>query len=209
MSVANHCERFRPLRGGIVIVTQARQHYGTLGMIVTRNGIDRWGLTCVHVLGPVGGPVPGNDAVFQPDDSAAQHRIGLTDSACADALLDCAAFKIDSSVAIANEILGIGPLGRSRDPQIGDQVSKSGRSTGVTEGMVVNVSGDIVTIELRANFPNAYDVSEGGDSGAIWCDIFTRAPLALHTSGSSGGFSIARAVRLSAVFAALNLSELP
>ena len=64
MSSQNHCEHFRPLRGGIVVVAATRQQFGTLGIIVTQTGSDRWGLTCAHVLGPVGGPVPQGDAVF-------------------------------------------------------------------------------------------------------------------------------------------------
>src|SRR5262245_31539092 len=136
MSVPNHSEHFRPLRGGIVIVAAARQHYGTLGMVLTRTGGDRWGLTCAHVLGPVGGPVPNNDDVFQPDTSSAGFNIGLTDATCADLVLDCAAFPITPGIRTTAEILGIGKPAAPLAPAVGMSLIKSGRSTGITEGEV-------------------------------------------------------------------------
>src|SRR5262245_43725418 len=104
--MTNHNEHYRPLRGGILIVARTENNFGTLGMVVTRTGADRWGLTCGHVLGPLPGPVPDADPVFQPDGTMAAFRIGATDAAVADAALDCAAFRIDSGIVASREILG-------------------------------------------------------------------------------------------------------
>jgi hypothetical protein len=67
----NHCEHFRPLRGGIVMVAATRQHFGTLGLIVTSTGADRWALTAAHVVAASGGAMPPADPVFQPDMTVA------------------------------------------------------------------------------------------------------------------------------------------
>jgi endonuclease G len=186
----NHCEHFRPLRGGIVIVAGTRQHFGTLGMVVTQTGADRWGLTCAHVLGPVGGPVPQGDAVFQPGNSAASFRIGATVAARADHLLDCAAFLIDQGLTACAEILGIGTTATPASPQADMRVVKSGRSTGLTEGVIESVNGTAVKVRLHPSFPLAYDLSEGGDSGVVWCDRATLSPVALHTGGTTSGPSV-------------------
>jgi hypothetical protein len=209
MSVTNHSEHFRPLRGGIVIVAATRQSFGTLGMVATSDGTDRWGLTCAHVLGPLNGTVPTADPVFQPDTSVTAFRVGHTVTARSDQGLDCAAFLIDSAVLTTGEILGIGAPQAPTAPAVGMRVVKSGRSTGITEGVVDSVAGGDVRIKLRADFPGAYELSEPGDSGAIWCDLKTRAPLALHRSGSSGIASVAVASDLRAVLAALSLRPLP
>jgi len=204
----NHCEHFRPLRGGIVIVAATRQHFGTLGMIATRTGADLWGLTAAHVLGPVGGPVPENDTVFQPDNSSSSFRVGATVATRADQALDCAAFAIDPGVTATPEVLGIGTLAAPIAPVEKMRVVKSGRSTGVTEGLIDRVSGTAVTIRLLAAFPLAYDLSAVGDSGAVWVDEATLAPVALHTGGTTSGPSIASAFDIRAVLTSLGLSPL-
>lgn len=208
MSVQNHSEHFRPLRGGIVIVAASRLHYGTLGIVLTRTSSDRWGLTCAHVLGPVGGPVPNADPVFQPDTSSASFQVGVTDGVCADPALDCAAFRINVGVSATSELLGIGAPAPPTAAFVGMRLIKSGRSTGVTEGQVHSVVGSVVSIRLLTSFPAAYDLSEPGDSGSIWCEATTHAPVALHTSGTSGGLSAATAVDITSVLTALDLRPL-
>jgi hypothetical protein len=198
MAVANHCMRYRPLRGGVVIVAGARNHYGTLGMILTSDGRDRWGLTCAHVLGPVGGPVPEGDPVFQPDTSQPSLVVGRTTAAMADPHMDAAAFHVHGDVGTAAEILGMGRVASPVEPAVGMRVVKSGRSTGVTEGAVTAVVGDEVKIGVPGDLPPGYDLSDPGDSGAVWCTVDGRAPVALHRAGSDGAAS-AIAIRLTAV----------
>ena len=209
MSSQNHSEHFRPLRGGIVVVAAARQHFGTLGMVVTRTGTDRWGLTCAHVLGPVGGPVPQGDAVFQPDNTAISFRVGASVATRADHALDCAAFLIDAGVTTSKEILGIGTPSAPMAPIAGMRVVKSGRSTEITEGVISVVNGTRIEIKLHSEFPAAYDLSDPGDSGAVWLEQSTRAPVALHRSGTTSGPSFASGVDINAVLAVLGLAMLP
>jgi hypothetical protein len=209
MASQNHTEHFRPLRGGIVVEAATRQHFGTLGMIVTRTGVDRWGLTCAHVLGPFGGPVPQGDLVFQPDNTAAAFRVGATVAARADQTLDCAAFLIDAGITTSNEILGIGPPAAPIAPVVGMRVFKSGRSTEITEGVISAVTGTTVAIALHPDFPAAYDLSDPGDSGAVWFEQSRRAPVALHRAGTTSGPSAATASDINAVLASLGLVPLP
>jgi hypothetical protein len=77
-----------------------------MGMIVTADGVDRWGLTCAHVLGPQNAMMPNADPVFQPDSSAAAFRVGHTVAARSHLTLDGAALLIDASVTPSNESWG-------------------------------------------------------------------------------------------------------
>lgn len=193
MSVQNHCEHFRPLVGGVVIVAAQRQSYGTLGAVVRSGSGQLWGLTCAHVLGPPGGPVPDGDAVFQPDTSAASHRVGRTNSDRSDQALDAAAFEIDAGVLASSRILGVRTHHIMLDPVVGMHVIKSGRSTGVTEGVVDRLDDRAVHIRLLSEFPRAYDLSDAGDSGSVWCEFSSGKPTALHRGGTAGhaeGFAI-------------------
>jgi hypothetical protein len=207
--MSNHNEHFRPLRGGIVIVARTENNFGTLGMVVTKTGVDRWGLTCGHVLGPLAGPVPPADPVFQPDNSATTFRVGETVSTVADPTLDCAAFRIDAGIPISKEILGIGTPAAPKAPATGMRVIKSGRSTEVTEGEIDSVTGARVEIKLRSDYPAAYDLSDPGDSGAVWFEQSTLAPVALHRAGTTSGPSFAFASDITAVLTRLGLSMLP
>lgn len=209
MPSQNHSEHFRPLRGGIVVVAATRQHFGTLGMVVTLTGIDRWGLTCAHVLGPVGGPVPQADTVFQPDNSAASFRVGATVAARSDQTLDCAAFLINPGVTTSKEILGIGTPAAPIAPAAGMRVVKSGRSTEITEGVINVVTGTTIEVKLHPDFPAAYDLSDPGDSGAVWFEQSSRAPIGLHRAGTTSGPSFATATDITAVLTALGFSMLP
>jgi hypothetical protein len=132
-----------------VVVAATRQHFGTLGMVLTRTGPGRWGLTCGHVLGPVGGPVPEGDTVFQPDSTATSFRVGVTVAARADVTLDCAAFLIDPSVTTSKEVLGVGTPAAPVAPVAGMRVVKFGRSTEITEGVINTVIGTTIEIKLH------------------------------------------------------------
>jgi endonuclease G len=147
--------------------------------------------------------------VFQPDTSAASHRVGASVAARSDQVLDCAAFLVDPGVPSVAEILGIGRITVPGAAAVGMRVIKSGRSTGVTEGEVEATNGPFVSIEVLSAFPLAYDLSEPGDSGSVWCDAATRAPVALHRSGTTGGLSVATAVDIGAVLLTLGLSPIP
>lgn len=72
-------------------------------------------------------------------------------------------------------ILGIGTPTAPIPPATGMRVIKSGRSTEITEGIISSVTGGKVEITLRPGYPDAYALSEPGDSGAVWLDRSTLA----------------------------------
>lgn len=106
------------------------------------------------------------------------------------------------------EILGLGAPAAPTRPVVGMRVVKSGRTSGVTEGIVERINGSVVTIALHPTFPLAYDLSEVGDSGAVWVDESTLSPVALHTAGSTSGPSVAAAVDIVDVLFSLGLTAI-
>jgi hypothetical protein len=194
--------RFARLQPGIS-VAHTNVTAGTLGMIVkdTRSGkpaiLSNW-----HVLAGSYSAAPGNPIV-QPgpadggraprDTVAALERMILDkDGDAAIALLNGARpfdpSVLDLSVALEN----------ITDPQIGDEVVKSGRTTQVTRGRVdgkgryfitysvgrVGIDGFIIVPRNRDN-PSNEEISMGGDSGSIWIKEGTRTAVGLHFAGET------------------------
>jgi hypothetical protein len=60
------------------------------------------------------------------------------------------------------------------------RVVKSGWKTGVSEGRVAVVAGTGMLSERLADCPSDYLFAAIGDSGAVWVDAGTHAPVALH-----------------------------
>lgn len=160
-----------------------------------------------HVLqGPKG--VIGN-AVSQPglddDNRSEQNRIGTLLRSHLGPVGDCAISSIEGR-AVTNEILGLGvAVGAVGDPALKDPVVKSGRTTGVTRGIVkafVNPRLDygggfseiIGGFEIEvdpANRPSDGEISKGGDSGSAWMAVdvngnTTDVMLGLHFAGVDG-----------------------
>src|SRR5688500_18236635 len=107
MSVANHRCAFRPVVSGILIVQSQTLQAGTLGMVLTSDDVDRWLLTCRHVLTRANGSLVATDAVLQPD--FARGSIGTLTDVVSNAALDCAAVKL--TVDASPHVLGLGELG--------------------------------------------------------------------------------------------------
>ncbi|AJT69244.1 DNA/RNA non-specific endonuclease [Streptomyces chattanoogensis] len=179
-------KRVNPVRPG-VSVGNVKVSAGTLGCIVfDRND----GAPCVlsnwHVLNGRKGEL--GDKVVQPgkaDDSRIeQNRLGMLRRAHLGTVGDCAVSTItDRDFAMDILDLGVAPamLG---EPQIGDKVVKSGRTTGVTHGVVhrpfVKVSinygpgigiREIECFEIGPDPKHPADndeISLPGDSGSVW-----------------------------------------
>lgn len=204
MSVANHRCAFRPVVGGTLIVQSQTLQAGTLGMVLTSDGLDRWLLTCHHVLTRADGSLVTSDVLLQPD--SARGGIGVLTTTLFDQALDCAAIKLTVSAA-ARLVLGVGALEAAKAPAVGMSVMKSGWQTGVSEGVIDSVNGSTVAIRRRHDFPSDYVLARFGDSGAIWVEADTLAPVALHTRESAVGPHRAFATSLQAVFTALGLHQ--
>jgi hypothetical protein len=197
MSIGNMARVYGKLRGGVQIVNRVLGEPGTLGMIVAPGGVP-YLIGAKHVLA---GNRPGiGDAICQPagaKDIAIVERVGER--------LDCAAARLADGQPFALEILHIGLLTDPREPLEGMRVLKAGAATGVTEGKVTRVDGDEVTIKPLADFPLEYQLSDTGDSGAVWVERESRAPVALHYSAQSGGAGVAYAIPMPAVLRELRL----
>jgi hypothetical protein len=62
-----------------------------------------------------------------------------------------------------------------------------------------------VTIKPLLDCPIDYQLSDAGDSGAVWVEISTRAPVAMHVAAQSGGGAMAFAIPLPTVLKELEL----
>ena len=203
MSVANHRCAFRPLRGGTLIFQLDTNQAGTAGMMLTSDGVDRWLLTCFHVLARATGAMVPTDRLVQPD---LEHGIVATLSgAVGDPRLDCAAVPLMTPASA--EVLGIGILVPTAPPVVGARVLKSGWKTGVSEGRIQAVVGSDVIIERLPGYPMEYLLAGPGDSGAVWVDAGTLAPVALHTRETAVGPHQALATDFGAVLSALHLRQ--
>lgn len=203
MSVANHRCGFRPVLGGTLIVQSQTLQAGTLGMVLTSDGSDRWLLTSRHVIARANGSLMSLDTVLQPDH--ARGSIGILGDVVSDQTLDCAAVKL--TVSASRLVLGLGELVAAKPPAVGMTVMKSGWKTGVSEGIVDQINGNEVIIRRRRDFPTGYLLTAVGDSGAVWVEAGTLAPVALHTRESAVGPHRAFATSLVAVLAALSLAQ--
>lgn len=207
MAIRNHGLSYRPLRGGIAILNPAVNESGTIGLVATSDGTDRWIVSCYHVLCSASmGAFTAGDPIYQPAPSRAPDPIARLVAGLGDPALDCAAALVEPGTDSLPEILGIGPVGPPIEPAIGMRLMKAGLATGVTEGIVTGLQGDRVVIEAPAGFPSSHDLSDIGDSGSVWVERDTRRPVALHTSGSDFGTERAYASRIVACLERLGLT---
>jgi hypothetical protein len=192
--------------GGIEIYVPRVDEVGTLGFLARDEAAneDRWLVSCYHVL--VGGrdtlPV-ADEGVLQPASAASP--IASVDALRADPSLDCAAARIHGSTPVTSAILGIGKIGVPAEPEIGMRVIKSGAASGVTEGIIEEISGNDVIIGGPPGFDANYDLSLPGDSGSIWVSQKDHSPVALHIRKGFDPRKTAIAKRITPVLQALRL----
>ncbi|HPT88551.1 MAG TPA: hypothetical protein PL004_11965 [Bacillota bacterium] len=187
MQQRSHIERrnirFDPLIGGVAIRNPRFRSMGTLGKIVFDNETGQpLGLTNYHVL--VGDSGQLGDAVTQPASGLKEDIIGhllRCDETC-----DCAVFTLNHSRQWSPDILDLDfhpPTGPG-EPLIGMEVSKSGLTTGITQGLIDGVSLDEFTVvPLETDPQNFQELSAPGDSGSIWIETETGIAVGLHYAG--------------------------
>jgi hypothetical protein len=93
-------------------------------------------------------------------------------------------------------------------PVVGAKVIKSGWKTGLSEGRIAQVGGTDVVIERLPGYPLEYLLAAPGDSGSLWLDAGTLAPVALHTREAGVGPHRAFGVDFRSVLAALGLGQI-
>lgn len=106
--------------------------------------------------------------------------------------LDYGAAIIVPAISISTAVLELDKLDRIADAVVGMRVVKSGAETGVTIGIVTEVTDTLITIVSPPIVPDDYVLSDRGDSGAVWLDADTGRAIGLHFSGRDGNVAFAR-----------------
>jgi len=199
--------RIDPLRPGVSI-GHVRSTAGTLGCIVQEFGsgeprlLSNW-----HVLQGESGEL--GDQIAQPgpydDNRVPQNVCAVLVRSFLGLAGDCAIGRLTARTA-TEEILDLGVAVRQiGDPELGDPVVKSGRTTEVTHGLVTRVhtiskidygskglqqiGGFEIGPDEARPAPNA-EISMGGDSGCAWMAAdaegeATDMMLGLHFAGET------------------------
>ncbi|CCH29994.1 DNA/RNA non-specific endonuclease [Actinosynnema sp. NPDC047251] len=202
--------RLDPIAPG-VSVGHVKVSAGTIGCIVydqvdgTPYVLSNW-----HVLHGPDGAI--GEVVVQPgphdDNRVERNRLGTLVRSHLGAAGDCAIATVEGR-EFAAEIVELGvSVDRIGEPELGDKVVKSGRTTGVTHGVVRRVDtivkldyGGAAGVKEIGCFEIGPDpakptaggeISMGGDSGAAW--VFKSANgkpgktlAGLHFGGEAGG----------------------
>lgn len=185
--------RVRPVVGG-VSTGHPQVTAGTVGYQLT-DGETVYTASNNHVYAAVNKGSPG-DSILQPGTAD-----GGTEESKSAELVDYVPIEDGVTVDVAwalpsvqydNVMTGVGaPEGEPRDPQVGDVIIKSGRTTGVTTGEVqqvnatVNVNfGEAGTIRMENQFITE-DMSDGGDSGSAGLFRDSLEPAGHLFAGSS------------------------
>ncbi|MBE9001860.1 hypothetical protein IQ274_27560 [Nostoc sp. LEGE 12447] len=175
-------QRFDPLLGGIAVRNTRLRGLGTLGAIVyDRTSLSPLGLSNHHVL--VGDDGQPGDAITQPASKNTDDIIGSLLRWNKE--LDCAVCTINNLRGISlgvvdysQEIAGI------KKPLIGMRVTKSGRTTGKTFGILDGVNQQNFTVITDPEHPSDNgEISTAGDSGSVWLETKSLCAVGLHYAG--------------------------
>jgi len=225
-------QRLETMAPGISIAN-VRTTAGTLGTFVTdRRSGDRVILSNWHVLNTPKGVV--GDQIVQPgpfdDNRTDLNVIGHLRRSHLGPAGDCAICSVESR-KVDQTILELKTaVGRLGTAQLDDRVVKSGRTTGVTFGVVTRVEvitkmnyGDGVTASVGGfevgvdskKRPADGEISKGGDSGACWMAVdggnkITDIMLGLHFAGEAedSDAEFALACNATSVFEKLEIAPL-
>lgn len=191
-------ERADPMQGGISISDERHQTYGTLGGLVSdRASGARMILSNWHVLVAEWNARPGQ-RIYQPGRLDGGTSADSVASLARDAMaqgLDAAVATLHDGRRLTSDQLGLGAVRGVARAELGMEVVKSGRRTGITFGVVRGVEGvtrmtygfvervmrKVVTIERGASV----EVSAAGDSGSWWLERASSRAVGLHFAGSN------------------------
>ncbi|QDU94118.1 hypothetical protein Pla8534_19040 [Lignipirellula cremea] len=192
--------------GGIALINGVDHKIGTLGFSATADDNSAWIVSCFHVLYPSTRRLNDNEheSIYQPSQSRRQTPIAQISNERTDDRLDIAAARLTFGLP-SRSVLN---LGKTKEPVLaerGMRVVKSGAKTGVTEGIVMGVSDELVVIGRSDDTPEGYVISDIGDSGSLWLRADDLAPVALHFEGNSTGAEWAKARPIGLVLETLQL----
>lgn len=226
--------RIDPIVPG-VSVANTKVSAGTIGAFVfDRQDGTPYILSNWHVLH--GGQGAIGDTIVQPgphdDNRISLNRVGKLIRSHLGAAGDCAIASIEDR-SFEESILELGiKLEQLGEPELGDKLIKSGRTTGVTHGIVTRVN-TIAKIDYglgvgeqsvggfeigpdEDNLPGDGEISMGGDSGSAWVlkasnGKPTKVMAGLHFAGEGAGDPNEHAIACYAksVFEKLEISLAP
>jgi endonuclease G len=206
-----------PMRGGISISDAYHRTYGTLGgKVYDRLTNEEMILSNWHVLAVDWNARPGRP-VYQPgrlDGGTFANTFAHLTRDAISVNLDAAVAKLNGSRQLLNEQLGLGSVTGVGNWQLGMAVVKSGRSSRITHGYIIEIEGiarmrysyleclirDVMVIKPL----NGGEVSMPGDSGSWWLNEETREAVGLHFAGSNWP-ERALALKMQSVLNALNV----
>lgn len=204
---ANRKRRLDPMMPGIS-VGHVNSTAGTLGCLVREGAGDNIRvLSNWHVLHGEKGRL--GDPIVQPgpydDNRVSENVCGALVRSFLGLAGDCAIASVDARAA-TEEILDLAvPVRQIGDPELGDRVIKSGRTTGVTYGIVTRIHAitklsygedgehEIGGFEIGPDSDHPAEngeISMGGDSGSAWmaagdASEATDMMLGLHFAGET------------------------
>ncbi len=207
---------------------------GTLGSLLVNDKGKQYILSNNHVIGRVGHAVAG-EPIVQPGFIEALCDFTLPKKVASFAVAPPLAANVDAAIAEvvpgavdpAGSIIGLGgiapdgtylpapPSAKLASPAIGMAIAKSGRTTGLSCGVIYALNGSI-QLDLPAECGNTSDtkvvfngqvilssIVRPGDSGSLIVDAATSRPLAI-VDGLSSDLTFASANPASDVLTALN-----
>jgi endonuclease G len=182
--------------GGISISNEFHVTYGTLGgKVYDKKTGDEMILSNWHVLAADWRARRGQ-LIYQPgrlDGGTYKNTFAyLVRDAMSDNL-DAAVARLNGNRQLVNEQLGLGAVSGVGNWQLGLTVVKSGRSSQITHGNIVEIEStvriryghlerlirDVMVIDPRNND----EISSPGDSGSWWLNEETREAVGLHFAG--------------------------
>lgn len=171
-----------PVIGGVTVGNTRSGSVGTLGAVVfDRDSLQPMALSNYHVM--VVEPPVTTDTVAQPRTMTAADALGGL--ARWDKPSDCAVCRIDTR-AVSTQLADLGTAKGVTFPLVGMKVTKSGRTTAVTRGIIDGTSGGEFTVVPDPAFPPPTgEISAGGDSGSLWLDTSSFYAVGLHYAGET------------------------
>ncbi len=186
-----------PLYGGISISHAWSSGYGTLGGIVSDRATGTpMLLSAWHVLAG-SFYVPSGLRIYQPGigEGRGYRTIAKLTRHAMQVGIDAAVATLMPNERFTIEQFGIGNVVGETEPQLGMLVSKSGRTTGITHGVIDGIGGllplhyggfprTIRNVVHIAQAASNEAVSAPGDSGSWWLEAASRKVVGLHFAGS-------------------------
>ena len=206
-----------PMFGGMSISDGFSSGYGTLGGLAWDNQSgDPMVLSNFHVLASRGYARAGLPVIQPGRGDGGTEIVATFDRHGMDQGLDAAVARLNGRRPLNNNQLDLHTVMGMAAPQLGMQVCKSGRASGITHGLITGIGGvlkmryPISGERLIRNVAHIVPLYEGmqvsapGDSGSYWLDASTYQAVGLHFAGADDP-EYALALDMTQVASALNI----